>query len=128
MGENYTETCDLYSFGMILWETFTGTGEIPFDSICALNKKKSAREVRKTSLNLFSLKLQKKKKKKYMNDIMHRDLRPVCGANFPPDVTALILKLWEKDPEARPSFAACLEVLNGVSKVVVLFRCSLFCH
>ncbi len=31
-----------------------------------------------------------------MNDIMHRDLRPECGASFPPDVTALILKLWEK--------------------------------
>ncbi len=45
LGENYTETCDLYSFGMILWETFTGTGEIPFDAICALNKKKTAREV-----------------------------------------------------------------------------------
>jgi serine/threonine protein kinase len=97
-GENYTETCDLYSFGMVLWEVFTGTGEIPFDSIVAQNKKKSNRE--------------------YMNDVMHRDLRPVCASSsFPEDVKTLILKLWDKDPEQRPSFAACCEVLQGVAKV-----------
>lgn len=72
-----------------------------------------------------------------MNDIMHRDLRPDCGAGFPPEITALILKvvtlcvivflwiclsqLWEKDPEARPSFAACLEVLQGIQKVDEVF-------
>jgi serine/threonine protein kinase len=30
MGENYTELCNLYSFGIILFEIFSGTGEVPF--------------------------------------------------------------------------------------------------
>jgi serine/threonine protein kinase len=96
LGENYTETCDLYSYGMILWEIYTGTGEIPFESLAAQekNKKKQARE--------------------FMNEIIHKGLRPGCGPEFPEDVTALILRLWEKDAATRPSFAVCLELLQGL--------------
>ncbi len=96
MGENYTESCDLYSFGMVLWEIFTATGEIPFENLTIANNKKHARE--------------------FMSDIIHKNLRPTFGAGFPADLTDLISRLWEKDPEARPSFAACLEVLNGSAK------------
>ncbi len=96
LGENYTETCDLYSFGVILWEIFNGTGEIPFESIASQekNKKKQARD--------------------FMNDIIHKGLRPVCGEDFPEDVSALILRLWEKDATTRPSFLVCCEILQAV--------------
>merc|ERR1711964_812683 len=30
MGNLYTETCDLYSFGIVCWEIVHGTGEVPF--------------------------------------------------------------------------------------------------
>ncbi len=68
LGENYTETCDLYSYGMILWEIYSGTGEIPFEAVAALekNKKKQARE--------------------FMNDIIHKNLRPTCDPSFPEEV------------------------------------------
>lgn len=93
LGENYTETCDLYSFGMILWEIFSGSGEIPFESVAQQekNKKKQARE--------------------FMNDIIHKNLRPTCASSFPEDLTQLVLRLWERDPNLRPSFSTCLEVL-----------------
>ena len=97
LGENYTETCDLYSYGMIVWEIFTCTGEIPFQAVADLeeNKKKQARE--------------------FMNEIIHNGLRPMCGSSFPPEVAEMILALWERNPNMRPSFGACLEFLENFS-------------
>ena len=108
LGENYTESCDLYSFGMILWEIWTGTGEIPFESIANLEKNK------------------KKQQRDLVNDVIHNNVRPECGEKFPPTVITLCHQLWEKNPTRRPSFAHCLSMLDqseqGKAKKVGLLQ------
>lgn len=90
-----TELCDVYSFAMILWEIWAGTGEMPFESIV------SSQPNKKTS--------------DFMNAIVQQNLRPVCGSTW--DITQLIEMCWEKDPNKRPSFSLCVEALTLFQKV-----------
>jgi hypothetical protein len=88
------EACDLYSFAMILWEIWSGTGETPFETIVAASPNKSSTD--------------------FMNNVIQQHLRPECGSTW--DVAELIAACWVKDPQKRPSFALCVEALTLIQK------------
>jgi len=94
-GARVHEACDLYSFGMILWEIWSGTGETPFEAVVA------AQSGKKTS--------------DFMTAVVRQNLRPACGATW--DITQLIELCWEKDSLRRPSFSLCVEALTLYQKV-----------
>ncbi len=88
------ESCDLYSYAMILWEIWSGTGETPFETIMASQPNKKMTD--------------------FMNAIVQQNLRPACGSTW--DITQLIEMCWERDPQKRPSFALCVEALTAFQK------------
>jgi serine/threonine protein kinase/GTPase SAR1 family protein len=96
LGENYLETCDLYSFGIVFWEIMQGKGMIPFQEISEARGGKNVRGL--------------------MNEIISKGLRPSCDKKWPEGVVALIEKLWLHDAEARPSFSVCVAFLEELLK------------
>jgi TPR repeat protein/serine/threonine protein kinase len=84
MGENYTELCDLYSFGIILFEIFSGTGEVPFSEFSA-----SMRQA-----EIFP-------------KLRSGELRPTIPAGVPQWLKELISRQWDNCPTLRMPFDEC---------------------
>ena len=84
----YTEKCDVYSYGILLWEILTG--EVPFRGL--------------TQMQVAS-------------DVVGNSHRPVIPNVAPPKITKMIKLCWEQDPNRRPSMEtvasaiACGEVV-----------------
>lgn len=91
-GQTPPETCDLYSYAMVLWEIWQGTGEAPFESVIRENSNKKPEE--------------------FMHAIAQEDFRPDLSSTW--DVRELIVFLWEKSVQLRPSFEACIELLSAM--------------
>ncbi len=87
MGDFYDETCDLYSFGIVVWEVYSG--ERPFKTYQDQGMKQCDRKV------------------------ITEDLRPAIPDTTPPALAALITCLWHKEPAMRPRFSECLEVFKS---------------
>jgi TPR repeat protein/serine/threonine protein kinase len=88
MGENYTELCDLYSFGIILFEIFSGTGEVPFSEFSG-----SMRQA-----EIFP-------------KLRSGELRPTIPVRLPPWLKELIARQWDNCPTHRLPFDECAHLV-----------------
>jgi serine/threonine protein kinase len=88
-GEDYDEKCDVYSFGIILWEIYTR--EEPY---------KDSRQ--NLSVETFC------------DAVSNENLRPEISEDCPINIKTLILDCWEEDPDARPSFSTIVDRLNNI--------------
>jgi hypothetical protein len=77
-GAPFTEKSDMYSFGLVLWELATATGDLPYESLSAL------------SHNAFA-------------DLVCDGHRPALPADMAPLLCSLIAGCWADDPLARPT-------------------------
>jgi serine/threonine protein kinase len=81
----YAEPADVFSFGIIMWETLTG--ECPYDGMSAIQCALA---------------------------VLNRDLRPPIPEWCPPSLSALIRSCLDKDPSKRPTFAQILLALDAM--------------
>jgi TPR repeat protein/serine/threonine protein kinase/GTPase SAR1 family protein len=88
MGDSYTESCDLYSFGIVCSEIWQGAGEVPFSEFS-------------TFMRLPEIFLQ----------IREGSLRPTLPLDMEDWMAEMIHKLWASDPAIRPSFYDCATLL-----------------
>ncbi|TMW62189.1 hypothetical protein Poli38472_009682 [Pythium oligandrum] len=79
----YTEKADVYSFGIVVWEIFTG--ECPYDGMSPIQ----------VGLG-----------------VLNRDLRPNIPLYLPRFFTRLMRMCWAREPERRPSFEEIVEALD----------------
>lgn len=89
---HYDEKCDVYSFGMVLWEMLTQ--ERVFADIPNLQK--------------------------LMFAVVEEGRRPTLPQNTPTSLRNLITSCWDASPEKRPSFKEILEQLDHVLVDVVV--------
>lgn len=89
---NYTEKCDVYSFGMLCFELLTG--KVPFED-GHLQGEQMGRNIRAGERPLFS----------------HPS--PKCLVN-------LTKKCWQTNPSLRPSFSSICRVLRYMKKILVI--------
>ncbi len=80
---NY-QKCDIYSYGILLWELYTSTQ--PF------------------SISLTNL----------YNYVVVNDYRPEITKDFPSDLANLIRNCWDNDPTRRPSINKIVDVLDNL--------------
>ncbi len=77
-------TIDAYSFGILLWEIYTGT--TPFN------------------VNISTV----------YNLVVENDFRPEIKDNFHPGIASIIQLCWDTSKENRPNFKNILELLDKV--------------
>lgn len=99
--QDYFKKCDVYSFGMLCYETVTG--DLPFSNTSSLNK------VKEMVLNSD------------MREILH------LPEDCPSRLKILIEKCWNKEPSHRPSFAEICDELDKV-KNSALTGVSFYCR
>jgi len=87
-GQRYTTSADVYSFGVLLLELFSGVE--PYDNDKFTSPWQIAQFV--TAGNRLEI-----------------------PKSFPQEIHDLIEKCWSQDPSARPSFEFCVDVLNKYS-------------
>jgi len=83
--ESYTESADVYSFGVIMWEVVAR--QPPFHGLQTMQ---------------------------IAYAVANQGLRPTIPSTCPPSLAALITDCWQTDPRHRPTFAVILERLNSV--------------
>jgi mitogen-activated protein kinase kinase kinase 7 len=87
-GLDYTESCDLYSYGVILYEVYSGM--VPFSEYAP-------------AMRLIEIK---------QAVLAEPFLRPTMPSTAPQWISRLALRLWHQDPSMRPSFADCLRIMQ----------------
>ena len=90
LGDNYTETCDLYSLGIVLFEVFEGSGEVPFSEFSS-------------TMRLAEM----------IPRVRSDGLRPTLPKDTAPWMKELIERLWSTQPSARPSCFDCIATIQG---------------
>ncbi|CAL8108430.1 unnamed protein product [Orchesella dallaii] len=93
VGKEYSEKCDVFSWGIIFWEVLTRRK--PFDNIS------------KAKGNAFTIMWA-----------VQKGERPPRVAQCPPPIDKLMTACWDKDPNQRPSMEKVAEVMG---KLVELF-------
>ena len=86
-----TEKADVYSFGVLLWEIYTG--KKPFQQF-------------------KTIKTQQEKKE--FGDAVWNGARPPISLTAPPLLGNLIHRCWSTDPSKRPSFSEIIQWLDRV--------------
>jgi serine/threonine protein kinase len=89
-GDEYDEKCDVYSFGIILWEIYTRTK--PYNDIPDLSTD-----------TLFY----------HVND---NGRRPIVPEECPDKIRSLITRCWDADPDARPPFA---DIIDKIQEIII---------
>ncbi|XP_068698007.1 mitogen-activated protein kinase kinase kinase 7-like [Montipora foliosa] len=84
-GNNYTEKCDVFSFGIILWEMIT--------------RRKPYEET--SRYNAFSIMWA-----------VHSGTRPPLIAGIPQPIEDLMTSCWDQMPSIRPSFTRIVQILQ----------------
>ncbi|XP_016335494.1 mitogen-activated protein kinase kinase kinase 7 isoform X1 [Sinocyclocheilus anshuiensis] len=82
-GSNYSEKCDVFSWGIILWEVITRRK--PFD------------EIGGPAFRIMWA--------------VHRGTRPPLIKNLPKPIESLMTRCWSKDPSQRPSMEEILKIM-----------------
>ncbi len=82
LGNN--QKCDIYSFGILLWEIYTCTQPFPI-----------------SLTNLY-------------NYVVVNDYRPEITKDFPSELANLIRNCWDSDQERRPSINKIIDVLDNL--------------
>jgi hypothetical protein len=115
-GIMYTELCDLYSFGVVLWEIADGQGRVPFSEVRLLDVR--APWPRSCSSTQFEGKMRIAQVKQ---QALAGTLRPTLHPRFHALFLNLIPRLWSNDPCARPSFVVCASELSIETKLPFKF-------
>lgn len=84
--EKYTEKADVFSYGVVVWETVTR--QCPYEGLTQIQ----------AALG-----------------VLNNNLRPTVPENCPPLFKKLMTLCWVSSPEERPSFEAVLEILNSAA-------------
>jgi len=84
-GNNYTEKCDVFSFGIILWEMVTRRK--PYEDM--------------SGFNAFRIMWA-----------VHNGTRPPLIAGIPKPIEDLMTSCWDKEPSKRPSFTRIVKILQ----------------
>ncbi|XP_049285160.1 mitogen-activated protein kinase kinase kinase 7 [Anopheles funestus] len=87
-GSSYTEKCDVFSWGIILWEVIAR--EQPFKHIDSS----------------FAIMWR-----------VHRGSRPPLIEHCPKPIEQLMIQCWDKDPISRPSMKEVVSVMNELCKL-----------
>jgi serine/threonine protein kinase len=88
-GEEYDEKCDVYSFGIILWEIYT-----------RIEPYNDSRQV--LSVGAFC------------DAVCNENFRPDIPDDCPVKIKTLITNCWDPDPDSRPSFTDIVTTLDDV--------------
>lgn len=99
--EQATSKCDVYSFGVLMYEV--ATGQMPHQDV--LNMARGASAAQHMQLVRATLVLR----------VGHQGLRPTFPPWVPADYVELSQRCWAQDPELRPDF-------NEVTRVVEAMR------
>jgi serine/threonine protein kinase/GTPase SAR1 family protein len=95
-GESYDESCDIYSFGIILWELCDGQGKVPFQDHGDKNL-----TVQQVITMVMSGSVRLSFPKECLVPVLQK-LGPRC---------------WSLRPSSRPSFESCVAVFEGRPEV-----------
>ncbi|KAF4092101.1 hypothetical protein AMELA_G00017060 [Ameiurus melas] len=87
-GNNYSEKCDVFSWGIILWEVITRRK--PFD------------EIGGPAFRIMWA--------------VHRGTRPPLIKNLPKPIESLMTRCWSKDPSQRPSMEEIVKIMLHLMK------------
>lgn len=82
--QHYTHKCDVFSYGILLWELVSG-GDIPYSGYTPLQAAVG---------------------------VVQRGLRPTVPATCHPVVAQVMQYCWQPDPNARPEFEQIVELLR----------------
>jgi serine/threonine protein kinase len=82
--QHYTHKCDVFSYGILLWELVSG-GDIPYSGYTPLQAAVG---------------------------VVQRGLRPTIPATCHPVVAQVMQYCWQPDPNARPEFEQVVELLR----------------
>ncbi|XP_005177033.1 mitogen-activated protein kinase kinase kinase 7 isoform X2 [Musca domestica] len=82
-GSKYTEKCDIFSWGIVLWEV--------------LSRQKPFKDVDNTYSIMWKI---------------HKGERPPIVAEWPVPIQNLMTSCWETRPDLRPSMQSVVEVMN----------------
>ncbi|KAJ8270791.1 hypothetical protein GJAV_G00119330 [Gymnothorax javanicus] len=87
-GSNYSEKCDVFSWGIILWEVITRRK--PFD------------EIGGPAFRIMWA--------------VHNGTRPPLIKNLPKPIESLMTRCWSKDPTQRPSMEEIVKIMTHLMK------------
>ncbi|XP_059212030.1 mitogen-activated protein kinase kinase kinase 7 isoform X1 [Centropristis striata] len=87
-GNNYSEKCDVFSWGIILWEVITRRK--PFD------------EIGGPAFRIMWA--------------VHNGTRPPLIKNLPKPIESLMTRCWSKDPSQRPSMEEIVKIMTHLMK------------
>ncbi|XP_077950109.1 mitogen-activated protein kinase kinase kinase 7 isoform X4 [Gasterosteus aculeatus] len=87
-GNNYSEKCDVFSWGIILWEVITRRK--PFD------------EIGGPAFRIMWA--------------VHNGTRPPLIHNLPKPIESLMTRCWSKDPSQRPSMEEIVKIMTHLMK------------
>lgn len=90
---DYNEKCDIYSFGVVLWEVYTQSQA--FEQI---------------SDNLPA----------FIHAVCDNNFRPEIPSDCPPSLASMMQECWQKNPRLRPSFEDIIPRLDKIAVEVAV--------